>query len=80
MLDGIKDEVASLSIDIAKKILVREVNEADNQAIVDQFFHKVGWWMEQLTGTLYIAGPFREKELKQVYNTLGIEEFTITKN
>lgn len=22
--------------------------------------------MEQLTGTLYIAGPFREKELKQV--------------
>lgn len=42
MLDGIKDEVASLSIDIAKKILVREVNEADNQAIVDRFFHKVG--------------------------------------
>jgi F-type H+-transporting ATPase subunit b len=37
----LKDEVAALAVNIAEKMLRRELNEGDNQAIVDAFFDEV---------------------------------------
>lgn len=37
-LSDARDDIKELSLDIASKILAREVNEADNSKIVDTFF------------------------------------------
>lgn len=40
VLSEMQGEISDISIDIAKEILRREVNEADNRAIADSFFKK----------------------------------------
>ena len=41
MIKSSKDDIADLSIEIAEKILQREVNKDDNKRIVDEFFSEV---------------------------------------
>ena len=38
ILNGMSGEITDLSLDIARKILSREVNESDNRKIIDSFF------------------------------------------
>jgi F-type H+-transporting ATPase subunit b len=38
ILNGMRGEITDLSLDIARKILSREVNESDNRKIIDSFF------------------------------------------
>lgn len=38
MIASSKDEIAELSVEIAERILKREVGEKDNQKIIDEFF------------------------------------------
>lgn len=40
-MQELKKEVAGMAVDIASKILEREVSEDDNKAIIDEFF--AGW-------------------------------------
>ena len=42
MLNDLKPQTAELAVDIAGKILEREVNKEDHQRIIDSFFDKVG--------------------------------------
>lgn len=42
MLGELKDQTALLAIDLAGRILGREVSAADNQSLIDGFFEKVG--------------------------------------
>jgi len=42
MLNDLKSQTAELAVDIAGKILEREVNKEDHQRIIDSFFDKVG--------------------------------------
>ncbi|MBO4467783.1 MAG: F0F1 ATP synthase subunit B [Clostridia bacterium] len=41
MIKSSKDDIADLSIEIAEKILQREVNKEDNKKIVEEFFKEV---------------------------------------
>ena len=42
MLGDLKSQTAELAVDIAGKILEREVKQEDHQRIIDSFFDKVG--------------------------------------
>lgn len=42
MLSDLKSQTAELAVDIAGKILEREVTQEDHQRIIDSFFDKVG--------------------------------------
>ena len=42
MLNELKTQTAELAVDIAGKILEREVTQEDHQRIIDSFFDKVG--------------------------------------
>lgn len=42
MLTELKSETAELAVDIAGKILEREVKQSDHQRVIDSFFTKVG--------------------------------------
>ncbi len=42
MLNDLKTQTAELAVDIAEKILEREVKQEDHQRIIDSFFDKVG--------------------------------------
>ena len=42
MLGDLKSQTAELAVDIAGKILEREVTQEDHQRIIDSFFDKVG--------------------------------------
>ena len=42
MLNDLKAQTAELAVDIAGKILEREVKQEDHQRIIDSFFDKVG--------------------------------------
>lgn len=39
---GMQDDLAQAALQLAEKILEREVKQEDNQAIIDAFFQKVG--------------------------------------
>lgn len=41
-LAGVRGEAAGISLGLASKILAREVSEADNARIIDEYFSKVG--------------------------------------
>ena len=41
-MSGLKADVTDIAFDISKKILSREVTDADNMAIADEFFSKYG--------------------------------------
>ena len=41
-MTGLRSEVAAISIELASKILEREVTAADNLKIIDEYFSKVG--------------------------------------
>lgn len=40
--DGIKKEIASVSSELAKKMLEREINNEDHRALIDSFIEKIG--------------------------------------
>ncbi len=42
MLEDLKSQTAKLAVDIAGKILEREVKEDDHKKIIDSFFDKIG--------------------------------------
>ena len=42
MMGELKAQTAELAVDIAGKILEREVTQEDHQRIIDSFFDKVG--------------------------------------
>ena len=42
MMSELKAQTAELAVDIAGKILEREVTQEDHQRIIDSFFDKVG--------------------------------------
>ena len=42
MMSELKAQTAELAVDIAGKILEREIKQADHQRIIDSFFDKVG--------------------------------------
>ncbi len=42
MLGDLRSQTAELAVDIAEKILEREVKQEDHQRIIDSFFDKVG--------------------------------------
>jgi F-type H+-transporting ATPase subunit b len=42
MLKELRTQTAELAVDIAGKILEREVKQEDHQRIIDSFFDKVG--------------------------------------
>jgi len=42
MLNDLKTQTAELAVDIAGKILEREVTQEDHQRIIDSFFNKIG--------------------------------------
>lgn len=42
MLSDLKTQTAELAVDIAEKILEREVKQEDHERIIDSFFDKVG--------------------------------------
>lgn len=42
MMRELKEQTAELAVDIAGKILEREVSKADHQRIIERFFDKVG--------------------------------------
>ena len=37
-----KDEISSLALDIAGKVVEKEINEADHRKLIDDFISKVG--------------------------------------
>ena len=41
-LNEIKDEISGMAVDIATKIVSREVNEKDHKALIDDFINNVG--------------------------------------
>ena len=41
-MEQMRDEFAGLAVQIASKVLEREVNEKDNAAVIDEFFKHVG--------------------------------------
>lgn len=41
-VEQMRDEFSVLAVQIASKILKREVSQADNKAVIDEFFEKVG--------------------------------------
>ena len=41
-VNDIKDEIGSMALDIAEKIIEREVNEEDHKKLIDEFIEKVG--------------------------------------
>ncbi len=41
-LEQMRDDFASLAVQIASKVLEREVSVQDNAAVIDEFFEKVG--------------------------------------
>lgn len=41
MVSELKSQTAELAVDIAEKILEREINQEDHQRIIDRFFDKV---------------------------------------
>ena len=41
-LAGVRGEAAGISLELASKILAREVNAQDNARIIDEYFSKVG--------------------------------------
>ena len=38
----IKDEISALSVELAEKIIGREINEADHSALIDSFINDIG--------------------------------------
>ena len=40
--DVLRDEIAEMAVDIASKIVKREISAEDNRAIIEDFFKKVG--------------------------------------
>ncbi len=40
--ESIKDDIADVSVEIAEKIIGREVNESDHRRLVDDFINKMG--------------------------------------
>jgi enoyl-CoA hydratase/carnithine racemase len=40
--DGIKKEIASVSSELAKKMLEREINNDDHRDLIDSFIEKIG--------------------------------------
>lgn len=40
--ESIKDEIADVSVEIARKIIGREVSEADHRRLLDEFIDKIG--------------------------------------
>lgn len=42
MLDDLKAQTAKLAVDIAGKILEREIKEDDHKTVIDSFFDKIG--------------------------------------
>jgi len=42
MLKELRSQTAELAVDIAGKILEREVSQEDHQRIIDSFFEKIG--------------------------------------
>lgn len=40
--DLLRSEIADMAVDIAAKIVKREINAEDNRAIIEDFFNKVG--------------------------------------
>ncbi|HWQ58441.1 MAG TPA: F0F1 ATP synthase subunit B [Clostridia bacterium] len=42
MLGELKNQTASLAVELAGRILAREISAADNQKMIDGFFEKVG--------------------------------------
>lgn len=40
--EALRAEIADMSIDIASKVILREINPEDNKAIIEDFFEKVG--------------------------------------
>ena len=41
-VNEIKDEIGSMALDIAEKIIEREVNEEDHKKLINEFIEKVG--------------------------------------
>ena len=41
-LSSLRDEVAAISVEVAQKILEREVSANDNRKIIEEYFSKVG--------------------------------------
>ncbi|MEL7610488.1 MAG: F0F1 ATP synthase subunit B [Bacillota bacterium] len=41
-LSSLRDEVAAISVEVAQKILEREVSADDNRKIIEEYFSKVG--------------------------------------
>ena len=41
-VNEIKDEIGSMAVDIAEKVIEREVNEEDHKKLIDEFINNVG--------------------------------------
>lgn len=41
-MNEIKDEISGLSVDIAEKVIGREINESDNKSLIDEFISGIG--------------------------------------
>ena len=41
-VNGVKNEIGSMAVDIANKIIEREVNEEDHKKLIDEFIENVG--------------------------------------
>ena len=41
-VNEIKDEIGGMAVEIAGKVVEREINEADHQALIDEFIRNVG--------------------------------------
>ena len=40
--NDLKNEIGGIAVDIAGKVVEREINEADHQALIDEFIRNVG--------------------------------------
>ena len=41
-INEIKDEISTMSVDIAEKMIGREINEKDHKALIDEFIEGIG--------------------------------------
>ena len=41
-VNEVKDEIGGMAMEIASKVVEREINEADHQALIDEFIRNVG--------------------------------------
>ena len=41
-LQSIRDEIGGIAVDIAGKVVEREINETDHKALIDEFIRNVG--------------------------------------